>query len=112
MASMALPKIFETLLQLWLSEKNEVTTCATHAFEVLLKDAVSQICLTTERVQQNKSKLEKCINIVELGLGYQYNTVWHQVLYVIKTLFEVNYRQRISLVQKGTYRICIAANIF
>lgn len=87
---MALPKIFETLSQLWLSEKVEVTTGATHAMEVLLKDAVSQICSSPGNVQHNKSKLEKCIHVVELGLGYQYNTVWHQVLYVIKTLFEVS----------------------
>lgn len=90
-ASMALPKIFETLSQLWLSDKPEVTTCATHALEVLLKDAVGQICSSPGNVMQNKSKLQKCIHVVELGLSYQYNSVWHQVLYVIKTMFEVSY---------------------
>lgn len=96
MASMVLPKMFETLSQLWLSEKPEVTTCATHAMEVLLKDAVNQICSSPGNVEQNKSKLEKCIQIIECGLGYQYNIVWHQVLYVIKTLFEVSYISNLS----------------
>ncbi|VEN57553.1 unnamed protein product [Callosobruchus maculatus] len=88
-ASSALPKIFETLTLLWLSEKSEVMTCATHALDVLLRDALASLCETKQLVEQYKSKIEKCIQIIQLGLGYQYNTVWHQVLYVIKVLFEV-----------------------
>lgn len=106
LASLALPKIFETLSNLWLSEKAEVTTSATHAMEVLLKDAVSQICSSPGSIEQNRSKLEKCINIVELGMGYQYNNIWHQVLYVIKTLFEVSLGMNVFfnfIVLKGIY---------
>ncbi|CAH1969238.1 unnamed protein product [Acanthoscelides obtectus] len=88
-ASSALPKIIETLTELWLSEKSEVMTCATHALDVLLKDALASLCETNQLVEQYKSKIEKCIHIIQLGLGYQYNTVWHQVLYIIKILFEV-----------------------
>nr|CAH7732826.1 unnamed protein product [Callosobruchus chinensis] len=89
-ASSALPKIFETLTLLWLSEKSEVMTCATHALDVLLRDALASLCETKELVEQYKSKIEKCFQIIQLGLGYQYNTVWHQVLHVIKVLFEVS----------------------
>lgn len=84
-----LPKIVTTVTQLWLSEKVEVVTGATHALELLLRDAISQICSNDELVAQNKTKLEKCFNAIQLGLGYQYNTVWHQVLHVIGVMFEV-----------------------
>lgn len=90
MAAAALPKIFEHLSQLWLSEKSEVMTSATHALEVLLKDAFTSICATKDSVEQHKSKVAKCINVIRSGLGYQYNAVWHQVLHVISVLFEVS----------------------
>ncbi|CAH0554769.1 unnamed protein product [Brassicogethes aeneus] len=88
MSSLALPKIFQTVTQLWLSEKAEVMTGATHALEILLKDAASPICQTKESVLQHRSKLEKCFNAIQLGLGYQYNTVWHQVLHTYSIMFE------------------------
>uniref|UniRef100_A0A1Y1JYP8 Uncharacterized protein n=1 Tax=Photinus pyralis TaxID=7054 RepID=A0A1Y1JYP8_PHOPY len=88
-ACAALPKIFGTLSQLWLSEKKEVTTAVTHAFEALLRDAIAPLCDSEELVDQHLGKLEKCFNEVELGLGYQYNMIWNQVLHVIAVMFEV-----------------------
>ncbi|KAG5889831.1 hypothetical protein JTB14_023156 [Gonioctena quinquepunctata] len=85
----AQPKIFDTVTQLWLSEKAEVMTGATHALDVLLKDALAPVCGSRVIVEQHKSKIEKCINTIQMGLGYQYNIVWHQVLHVISVLFEV-----------------------
>lgn len=85
----SLPKIFQIIVQLWLSDKPEITTSATHALEVLLKDAIGPACFTPEIAAQHKTKLEKCFNTIQLGLGYQYNTVWHQVLHVISVMFEV-----------------------
>ncbi|CAH1156050.1 unnamed protein product [Phaedon cochleariae] len=85
----SLPRMFETLTQLWLSEKTEVMTCATHALDVLLKDSLSTACGSEGSVKQHRSKIEKCIHAIQLGLGYQFNSVWHQVLHVISVLFEV-----------------------
>lgn len=90
LACAALPKVFSTFVQLWLSEKAEVTTGVTHALERLLRDAVTPACETPKSVEQYKSKLAKCFNSIELGLGYQYNTVWQQVLHVIGVMFEVS----------------------
>lgn len=90
LAVSVLPKIVATLTQLWLSQKIEVTTGATHALEMLLKDAVAPACATEQLVQQNHSKLLKCFNLLEQGLSYQYHNVWHQVLYTLKIMFEVN----------------------
>ncbi|KAL3267861.1 hypothetical protein HHI36_007002 [Cryptolaemus montrouzieri] len=89
MACAALPRIFVTATQLWLAEKPEVLTSATHMIEVLLKDAVTPACATKELVEQHKSKLAKIFNTVESCLSYQYHNVWHQVLHVIATMFEV-----------------------
>ncbi|KAK5645482.1 hypothetical protein RI129_006782 [Pyrocoelia pectoralis] len=89
MACGALPKIFETLVQLWLSEKKEITNAVTHSLEALLRDAILPLCETPELVEQHMSKLEKCFDAIELGLGYQYNTVWNQVLHAIAVMFEV-----------------------
>lgn len=89
MACLALPRIFTTLSQLWLSDKTEVTSAVAHAFKNLLKDAVAPACDTPQLVEQHRSKLLKCFSIIEGCLKYQYNTVWHQVLHVISIMFEV-----------------------
>ncbi|KAJ8983810.1 hypothetical protein NQ317_008936 [Molorchus minor] len=69
--------------------KKEVMSGATHAFEILLRDGLGAVCASQEIVKENQSKLEKCINIIQLGLGYQFNTSWHQVLHVVSIMFEV-----------------------
>lgn len=90
MGCSALPQIITTVTQLWLSQKMEVATAATYALEILLKDCMSAICATPELVQQHSSKLSKCFGTLEMGLSYQYHNVWHQVLHVIKVMFEVS----------------------
>ncbi|KAF5307989.1 hypothetical protein FQR65_LT06557 [Abscondita terminalis] len=89
MGCAALPKIFETLTQLWLSERKEIPTAATHALEALLRDVVFPICDSTDLINNHVSKLEKCFNLIQTGLGYQYNMVWNQVLHVMGVMFEV-----------------------
>ncbi|XP_057657541.1 RRP12-like protein [Diorhabda carinulata] len=89
LAMAALPKIFDVLTHLWLSEKAQIMTSATHALEILLKDALINGCTTKELVEQHRSKIEKCIQSIQIGLSYQYNASWHQVLHVISVLFEV-----------------------
>lgn len=89
LAISSLPKIFTTLTQLWLSQKTEITTAATHALEILLRDAVAPACASLQLVQQYDSKLAKCFGLLEQGLSYQYHNVWHQVLHIIKVMFEV-----------------------
>lgn len=86
----ALPKIFSTTVQLWLSQKPEVATSATYTLELLLKDAISAACTTSELAQQYNSQLSKCFTSLQMGLTYQYNNVWHQVLHVIKVMFDVS----------------------
>lgn len=90
LAMSTLPKIFATTTQLWLSQKAEVTTAATHTLEVLLKDAITPACCSEQLVQQYHSKLLTCFNLLEQGLSYQYHNVWNQVLYILKVMFEVN----------------------
>lgn len=85
----ALPKIFDAITQLWLSEKAEIMTKATHSLDILIRDALINACSSRELVEQHKSKIERCIQTIQLGLGYQFNASWHQVLHVISTLFEV-----------------------
>lgn len=89
-----LPKAFSTITQLWLSQKLEVTTAATHALELLLKDAVAPACVTAQAVEQHHSKLSKCFNLLEQGLSYQYHNVWNQVLHILKVMFEVGITRR------------------
>lgn len=78
------------MTQLWLSQKAEIVMGATHALEVLFRDAISQICANQNVLQATvDTKLAKCIQSVELGLGYQYNHAWPQVLHVTSVMFEV-----------------------
>ncbi|KRT79476.1 hypothetical protein AMK59_7164, partial [Oryctes borbonicus] len=64
-----LPKIFTTITNLWLSEKVEIISAATYTLDALLRDAAGPICETIESVEQNKSKIAKCFNSIEAGLG-------------------------------------------
>ncbi|RZC36936.1 RRP12-like protein [Asbolus verrucosus] len=94
MSCAALPKIFTTITQLWLSEKSEIMTAATHALETLLKDAVAPACSTKGQVEQYSSKLSKCFSAIEAGLSYQYHNVGghncsHMLLGSLKTLAEL-----------------------
>lgn len=67
-------------------------TSTTHAFQNLFQDAVSAACVSGDLVQKHKPKLAKCFEIVESCLSCQYYNVWHQVLHIIKIMFEVNLR--------------------
>uniref|UniRef100_A0A6P7FHR4 RRP12-like protein n=1 Tax=Diabrotica virgifera virgifera TaxID=50390 RepID=A0A6P7FHR4_DIAVI len=89
LAMATLPKIIDIFTQLWLSEKAEIMTSATHALEILLKDALVNGCSSKELVGQHRSKVERCIQTIQLCLGYQYNASWHQVLHIVSVLFEV-----------------------
>lgn len=90
LSAQELPKICSTVSQLWLSEKIEIMSGATHALEILLKDVVGPLSATKELVGQFNSHLEQCFKCIEAGLSYQYHNVWHQVLHLIAVLFEVN----------------------
>lgn len=90
MACSTLPRMFATLTQLWLSQKAEITTATTHSLQMLLTDAVAPACATSQLAQQHNTKLSKCFNSIESGLSYQYHNVWHQVLHVIKVMFDVS----------------------
>lgn len=62
----------------------------TNALKILLEDAIGPITSNSRQlVNENKSKLMKCFQVIESGLGYQYHNVWHQVLHVIGKMFEV-----------------------
>lgn len=89
MSALALPIIFGNVANLWLSEKPEVVGAATHALDAMIKDALAPMVATPALVTQHYSKIEKCIQIIEQGLGYQFHSAWHNVLYTLKTLFEV-----------------------
>lgn len=86
----SLPRIFTTVSQLWLSEKPQIMTAATHTLEILLKDALAPACLTVELVQQHMSKIRNCFEVIESGLSYQHHGVWHQILHLIGVMFEVS----------------------
>lgn len=86
---MALPKIFKSLTQLWLSEKHEIMSSTTNALKTLLEDAIGPITSSEQLVNENRWKLIKCFQVIESSLGYQYHSVWHQVLHVISKMFEV-----------------------
>ncbi|XP_060526984.1 RRP12-like protein [Cylas formicarius] len=85
----ALPKIFSTVAQLWLSDKQEVTNAATHTLEVLFRDAIAAACESRESAAKHKNRLEKCCDVIHSCLSYQYHAVWNQVLHVIGVMFDV-----------------------
>ncbi|XP_017778728.1 PREDICTED: RRP12-like protein [Nicrophorus vespilloides] len=89
MCAASLPKVFTSITQLWLSQKSEIVMAATRAVEMLLKDAAGPICADPDMARKYEHLMSKCFQTVELGLGYQYNHAWPQVLHCMSVMFEI-----------------------
>ncbi|XP_001606680.2 RRP12-like protein [Nasonia vitripennis] len=84
-----LPRIIERCTELWLSDKEDVLTGASHTLKALLENCVEPLCINQDLAKQCKPTLIKVIHLIQNGMKYQYNSAWHHVLHLIASLFKI-----------------------
>ncbi|XP_043269034.1 RRP12-like protein [Venturia canescens] len=84
-----IPRMIEKSTELWLSDKSEVLTAASHTMKTLLQVCVAPLCATRELAKKYKTTLSKIFQLVQSGMKYRYNGAWHHVLHLQAVLFQV-----------------------
>ncbi|XP_015121144.1 RRP12-like protein [Diachasma alloeum] len=83
-----LPRIMEKTSELWLSDKPEVVSAASHTIKSLIQVCVGPMCENDAVAEVYKGPLGKIIQVVQGGLKYQFNSAWHHVLHLLAVLFQ------------------------
>ncbi|XP_063989401.1 RRP12-like protein [Diachasmimorpha longicaudata] len=83
-----LPRIVEKSSELWLSDKPEVVSAASHTIKSLIQVCLGPMCQDNAVAEAYKVPLGKIIQLVQGGLKYQFNSAWHHVLHLLAVLFQ------------------------
>lgn len=89
MCAANIPRIIEKTTELWLSDKPEVLTAASHTMKTLLQVCVAPLCATEELAKKYNATLCKIFQLVQSGMKFRYNGAWHHVLHLQAVLFQV-----------------------
>lgn len=84
-----LPKIIEKTSGLWISDKTEVVSAATHTIKTLIQVCMASMCIDKITAKKYSKQLGKIIQQIQMGLKYQYSSAWHHVLHLIQEIFLV-----------------------
>ncbi|XP_066585957.1 RRP12-like protein [Prorops nasuta] len=89
LCSTTIPKILEKCADLWLSEKREIITAASHTIKAIMEDCFAPLCKTEKLAKQYNFILDQVIAIMEKSISYQYLEAWYHVLQLTAVLFQV-----------------------
>ncbi|XP_058797316.1 RRP12-like protein [Phymastichus coffea] len=84
-----LSRIVEKCTELWLSDKQDVRTNASHTLTALLETCVAPLCKKKELSDKYRPTLAKIISLIQQGMKYPYHDAWHQVLHISASIFTV-----------------------
>lgn len=82
------PRLFNILSQLWLTDKPEVLAGVTHALGAVVTDCVGPA--SADPSGRHFIVVSKVFEIVQSGLQYQYHSAWKYILHLFGVLFEVS----------------------
>lgn len=82
-----LPKLFTTVSQMWLSDKPDTFSNATHALAAVTTDCL-RLAAAPEVVERYANTLSKVFGVLQDGLKYQYHNAWKHVIHLLGTFFE------------------------
>lgn len=88
MCSAHLPKLFTTVSQMWLSDKGDILSNATHTLSAVISDCL-KLAAAPDVVERHANTLSKVFSILQEGLKYQYHSAWKHVIYLLGVFFEV-----------------------
>lgn len=83
-----MPRLFTTVSQMWLSDKGEVLSNATHALSSVISECL-KLASAPDVVQRHAATLTKVFSVLQEGLKYQYHNAWKHVIHLLAVFFEV-----------------------
>ncbi|CAD1471378.1 unnamed protein product [Heterotrigona itama] len=84
-----LPRMFETCIKYWLSDKSEIISGTSHTLKILLQDCVGKFCETEETIKTYKDAIDQITLIMREALHYRYLEAWYYIFHLIALLFEI-----------------------
>ncbi|KAG7200816.1 hypothetical protein KM043_003187 [Ampulex compressa] len=90
-----LPRMIGKCMELWLSDRPEVISGASHTMKILLQDCLGLLCSNEELMETKYSTtLDQIILLIHKALGYQYLEAWYHVLHLIALLFQITSKSK------------------
>lgn len=83
-----LPKLFTTVSQMWLSDKGDLLSNATHTLSAVIGDCL-KLAAAPDVVERHTNTLSKVFAVLQEGLKYHYHSAWKHVIYLLGDFFEV-----------------------
>nr|XP_003701407.1 PREDICTED: RRP12-like protein [Megachile rotundata] len=91
-----LPKLLEKCMELWLSDRSEVISGASHTMKILFQDCVSKMCENEEQMAKYNTTLNQITFMMQTALNYKYLEAWYYILHLIALLFQIAGKSRCS----------------
>ncbi|XP_008545740.1 RRP12-like protein [Microplitis demolitor] len=82
-------RIIDKSTELWLSDKTEIITAASHTIKSLLQLCLGPLCESDKTAVKYHDTINRIVQSVRLGMKYQYHLAWHHVLHLLAVLFQV-----------------------
>ncbi|KAK0081235.1 hypothetical protein PV325_012542 [Microctonus aethiopoides] len=82
-------RIIEKAIELWISDNSEIVAGTSHTIKALLQICIVPLCDNETSITKYKTTVTKVIQLIRMGLKYQYNGAWHHVLHLIAVLFQI-----------------------
>ncbi|XP_078033343.1 RRP12-like protein [Augochlora pura] len=89
-----LPQMMEECVKLWLSDKSEVISGASHTMKLLLQDCVGKMCETPELTKKYSTVIDQVIVVMLKALNLQYLEAWYYILNLTALLFQITGKSR------------------
>lgn len=89
LCAVLLPRMFETCIKYWLSDKSEIISGTSHTIKILLQECVSKLCETEETIKIYKDAIGQITLIMREALHYRYLEAWYYIFHLIALLFEI-----------------------
>lgn len=87
--SAVLPKMFAKCMELWLSDRTDVISGASHTIKILLQDCIGKMCEDESVTAKYESTINQIISLMHKALSYQYLEAWYHILHLIALLFQI-----------------------
>ncbi|XP_043521019.1 LOW QUALITY PROTEIN: RRP12-like protein [Frieseomelitta varia] len=89
LCAVLLPRMFETCIKYWLSDKSEIISGTSHTIKILLQECVGKLCETEQTIKTYKDAIGQITLIMREALHYRYLEAWYYIFHLIALLFEI-----------------------
>ncbi|KAH0557965.1 RRP12-like protein [Cotesia glomerata] len=82
-------QIIQKATELWLSDKPEIITAASHTVKTLLQVCVAPLCESENTARKYEKTIREIILLIRSGMQLRYNSAWHHILHLLAVLFQI-----------------------